>query len=131
VHTTSGLLTAAPWMADAEFALRGPVERVPGLFSVQHAGSVHRCDTYALRDRATRPLNVAATIEHRSWDQCHSRCSIYDLPALVENDHDKRLILVSVQLFGAISPGLIPRSIVSGLFPPRSIRGSDRRLSTR
>jgi len=55
-------LDAAPWMADVEFVLRGPVERVPGFFSIQHTGAVHRCVAFALRDRADRPLNVAATI---------------------------------------------------------------------
>jgi hypothetical protein len=58
-------LDAAPWMADVEFVLRGPVERVPGFFSVQHAGAVHRCEAFALRERADQSLNVAATI---AWD---------------------------------------------------------------
>jgi len=55
-------IEARPWMADVEFALRGPVERVPGFFSIQHAGAVHRCVAFALRDRADRSTNVAATI---------------------------------------------------------------------
>jgi hypothetical protein len=58
-------LEARPWMADAEFAPRGPVERVPGFFSIHHAGAVHRCVAFALRDRAGRSVNVAATI---AWD---------------------------------------------------------------
>jgi len=58
-------LDAAPWMADVEFVLRGPVEKVPGFFSIQHDGAVHRCVAFALRNRASRSLNVAATI---AWD---------------------------------------------------------------
>jgi len=58
-------LDAAPWMADVEFVLRGPAERVPGFFSIQHVGAVHRCVAFALRDCVDRPINVAATI---AWD---------------------------------------------------------------
>jgi hypothetical protein len=39
--------------------------KVPGFFSVHHAGAVHRCVAFALRDRADRSINVAATI---AWD---------------------------------------------------------------
>ena len=58
-------LDAAPWMADVECVLHGPAERVPGFFSIEHAGLVHRCVAFASRDRAREPLNVAATI---AWD---------------------------------------------------------------
>lgn len=58
-------LDAAPWIADVEFVLRGPAERVPGFLSIQHAGAVHRCVAFVLRDRANHPLNVAATI---AWE---------------------------------------------------------------
>jgi len=55
-------LEAAPWMRDVDFVLGGPAEKVPGFFYIEHAGSVHRCVALALRDRADRSLNVAATI---------------------------------------------------------------------
>jgi hypothetical protein len=58
-------LDARPWMADVEFVLGGPAEKVPGFFSIHHAGAVHRCVAFCLRDRADRSLNVAATI---AWD---------------------------------------------------------------
>ena len=58
-------LDARPWLADVEFALGGPVDKVPGFFSIQYDGAVHRCAAFALRNRASRSLNVAATI---AWD---------------------------------------------------------------
>jgi hypothetical protein len=58
-------LDASPWMADVDFVLGGPTEKVPGFFSIEHAGTVHRCVAFALRDRSDRSINVAATI---AWD---------------------------------------------------------------
>ena len=55
-------LDARPWMADVDFVLGGAAEKVPGFFSIHHAGAVHRCVAYALCDRANQSLNVAATI---------------------------------------------------------------------
>lgn len=55
----------APSIREIEVLVGGPFEQIPEFFSIEHGGAVHRCVAFALRNRAGRPLNVAATI---AWD---------------------------------------------------------------
>lgn len=57
--------TGAPSRRELEVVVGGPFEQIPAFFSIEHGGAIHRCVAFALRNRAGRPLNVAATI---AWD---------------------------------------------------------------
>jgi len=55
----------APSIREVEVVVGGPFEQIPEFLSIEHGGALHRCVAFAPRNRAGRPLNVAATI---AWD---------------------------------------------------------------
>jgi hypothetical protein len=61
-----------PDLFEVEAAVGGRLEQVPGLFSIEHDGVVHRCVALCLKEGRQRglPLNVAATI---LWDSALRR----------------------------------------------------------
>jgi hypothetical protein len=61
---------AKPSIGELEQVDDDAFERVPGFFSIEHGGAVHRCAAFALRNRGDQPLNVAATI---AWDSALRR----------------------------------------------------------
>jgi hypothetical protein len=52
-------------MREVEVVVGGPFEQIPQFLSIEHDGALHRCVAFAPRNRAGRPVNVAATI---AWD---------------------------------------------------------------
>jgi hypothetical protein len=61
---------AKPSIGEVERVGDGALEQVPGFFSIDHGGAVHRCAAFALRNREDQPLNVSATI---AWDSALRR----------------------------------------------------------